>query len=1134
MNLNFNYAPLKQWHRRKILLSMKLTAILMLTFLINVHAKSYSQQISIHVKNASVEKVISLIEKQSDYRFLYDSYQLNKNIRLTVAATNVSIEELLKQCFAKQPVEYKLFEQTVVLKSKPVSVPSNVSQDMIIRGTVTDDKNNPLVGVSIKVKNTANATQTGSNGDFSITVPTGNETLVLSYLGFITQEIPINGRTSLNITLKEDLKALGEVVVVGYGTVKKSDLTGSVVSLQPDDLNKGNNTSVDQLLQGRAPGVQITQSSSEPGGAATIRIRGASSLGTSNEPLYVIDGLPIDNSAPVNGFGSTSAGFTGNQPPRNPLNSLSPNDIASIDILKDASATAIYGSRGANGVILITTKSGQAGKLKIDYNPSFTFSNIAKKIDVLNTSQYIDVINSLEVARGKSPVFDAATIQSFGNGTDWQDELYRSTISQNHDLALSGGSDKTQFYVSLNYNKQNGLIKNSDFNRYQGRINLKHQASDKFRIGLNFNTSSIRNDYVPVNGFDINQNADAINSALNAPPVFPVYNDDGSFFQIGNAQTASVTLENPLALIYGQTGKEQTNRTFGNIYAEYNLTPELVAKLNLGNDRSVGRRDVFNSTLTATGAAANGIAFVSVGQQQNNLAEFTLNYTRKFNTDHDFNLLVGTTYQQFKNDNVNSSARGFDSDVIKTNNLGLGIQNLFDVGSGLSERVLISYLGRANYAYKNKYLLTASIRADGSSNFGANNRFGYFPSFSVAWKINEEAFLKNNKTISELKLRTSWGQIGNDAIGSGNAFTTYSSSGNGAVFGQNIYTSISAARIPNPDLKWETSQQFNVGADVGLFGSRLNFTIDYFDKKTKDLLQGLSIPISTGFGTITSNVGEIDNSGIEFLLNSRNLVNKLKWNTTFNFATLKNKVVDLGPVNERIYGAGGATVIARPGDALFSYYGLKAAGIFQNQAEIDASAQKSAKPGDPKWVDLNNDGVIDNLDRQILGNPFPKLTLGLANDFSYKNFDLSFFIEAVNGVDLMSWELVDALIANDPYRNRLAEPLLNRWTPDNPTNEHPSAINPASYQGGNVNSFTIMDASFIRLKNVQLAYKIPLKANKYIRDARIFISGQNLALITNYVGYDPDVNSTGTNNIRIDRNSYPSARSFIVGFNLGL
>ncbi|MEQ9438697.1 MAG: TonB-dependent receptor [Cyclobacteriaceae bacterium] len=1115
----------------------------------------------------SLKQMLGDIEKKHNIRIVYSSnLVINKTIPVQVAqrimkTSRNQIEGTIQQVVRPFGMQFRQYnEDYFILKeesplpkierdySKPQSQPANwlnrstrshqivyLVIEKTISGRVTDlSTDEPLPGVNILVKGTSSGTVTDLDGNYRLTVGDEVNTLVFSSIGYETVEESINGRAVINVTLSPDIQSLSEVVVVGYGTVEKSDVTGSVVSLRQEDLNKGLNTSVDQQLQGRAPGVKIT-GSAEPGGGVSIRIRGSSSINAGNEPLYVIDGLPIDNQAAVTTLGGDA--FNGNPPPRNPLNALNPADIASIDILKDASATAIYGSRGANGVILITTKSGAKGKLKVDYNATLSSSEVARKVDVLSTSEYIRVMNELEVARGNGSVFSEADIQSFGGGTDWQDEVFRTAVSQTHNLTLSGGTENTKYYTSLNYTDQEGVVTNSQFKRYQARINLEHQASERFKFGINLNTSVLFNDYVPVNGFGINQNADVINSALNTPPIFPVFNEDGSYFKPEAGQLVSVTLENPVARAVGESGKEQTNRTFGNITAEYQLVPGLLAKLNFGSDRSTSRRDIYNSTITNVGQAANGIATIGTGELNNYLTEFTLNYTKQLNDQNNINALAGYTYQQFDERTAFASIRGFASDIITTNNLGAGDPNLAIVNSNTTQRRLISYLGRINYSFADKYLFTGSVRADGSSNFGENNRFGIFPSFALAWKLINEPFLNQTEFFSDLKLRAGWGQIGNDNIGIGRALSTYvSSTGgvNGAVFGNNLYTPVSAARIPNPDLKWENTEQLNAGVDFGLFDGRLYSSLDFFVKNTKDLLQELPIPSATGFSFVTANVGQIRNSGVEFIVNSKNLVGDFKWSTAFNFATLRNEVISLGELPEIIRGNAGATAIARPGEPLFSYYGYQSEGIFQTQEEIDNSAQSAtAAPGVPRWRDVDTNNRIDGDDRVIIGNPFPDLTLGLNNDFAYKNFSLNIFIEGVQGVDLLYWGLVDAHIANDPFRNRLAEPLLNRWTPGNPTNAWPSAVNTAQYQGGNVNTFTIADASFVRLKNVQLSYEFPINSSTFLRTASVYVTGQNLALITDYPGYDPDVNSTGTANIRLDRNAYPTARTYTLGVNIG-
>ena len=1003
--------------------------------------------------------------------------------------------------------------------------------DRAVSGRVTGETGEGLPGVSVVVKGTQRGTTTDADGRFQLSTPDGNVTLVFSYVGFVSQEAIIGNRSTINVMLVADDKTLGEVVVVGYGTSRKSDLTGSVVSLRSDDFNQnGTNTSVAQLIQGRAAGVQVTQSSAAPGGGVSIRIRGSGSINAGNEPLYVIDGFPVDNTSSVVATGS---GFGGSPPPTNPLNALNPNDIESIEILKDASAAAIYGSRGANGVVLITTKKGKDGKFLVEYTVTGSQSTVLKKLNLLSTSDYVNTMNALATARGVTAPFSASQIQGFGAGTDWQDVIFRTAYTQDHTLSFSGGSAKTSFYSSFNYNKQDGVLLNTGFNRYQGRINLEHRATEKFKLGITMNTSQIVNMKVPTSSDALNQDADVINSAQVIPPIFPVYNPDGSYVRPERGLAVSVTVDNPLALANGISARTVANRTIGNVYGEYTIIPGLSAKITLGSDRTNSRKDVYQSTITQRGASFGGGANILTGELSNSLFEGLLNYQKKWGK-HNLTALGGYTYQQFGLRRFNGNIQGFTSDLTATNSLQLGNTNFDELNSLTTSRRLLSYLSRVNYNFNDKYLVTASFRADGSSNFGANHRFGYFPSFAVAWRLGEEDFIKNASVISDLKLRLGYGQIGNDDIGIGNSFATYGNAAT-AQFGDGQFTALAPTRIPNPDLKWETTEQYNAGLDFGILGGRLTGTVDYFLKNTRDLLINLPIPAATGFSAITTNIGKIRNTGFELSLTSANTVGAFKWNTSFNIGTLRNTVINTGPVPSIINGLYATSAIARPGDPLFAYFGYQAEGIFQTADEVASSAQKGvAVPGAPRWKDANGDGKIDANDRVILGKSFPDFTFGLNNSFVYGPFNLSVFVDGSQGFSIFNYQVVEALYPNDPYRNRLAAPLLNRWTPQNPTNEWPSGVDFTKYGGGMVNNFTVTDASFVRIKNVQFSYRLPVSKLRFLRGATLILSGQNLKTFTKYLGFDPDVNATSSSIIRVDRNSYPQSRVLSLGLNVKL
>jgi TonB-linked SusC/RagA family outer membrane protein len=1126
---------------KKLLLVMKLTAFLFVVFTMQVTATVYSQnkKLSLNMQGNSIKEVLQQIEAQSEYRFIYENEKVNLDTKVSIRVTDEVVEKILKQLFEKDGVSYSITDNNLILINPSGNQMKNLGKETInsqqqksVSGKVTDATGGSLPGVSVVVKGTTTGTITDSNGIFTITTIPSNATLLFSFVGMKSQEVIIGNKTTINITLEDEAIGIEEVVAIGYGTVKKSDLTGSVASISNDDLTVSNSSSIDQMLNGRASGVQITQSSHAPGGGISMRIRGTGSINAGQEPLFVIDGLPIENISTATGAANT--GFDGNLPPSNPLNSINPSDIQSVEILKDASATAIYGSRGANGVVLITTKKGKTDKISIEANSTFSVSKVARRLDMLNTSEYIQVMNELAVARGGTPVFNESMIKGIGAGTDWQDQIFRMGTTQNHNLSFSGKSGTTVYYTSFNYYNQDGVVINSNYNRYQGRLNLEHKIGDKFSFGVNFNTSQENNTSLPINGGGINQDADALNSALNTPPIFGVYDETGNYTRPEAGKIVSVTVDNAIALAYGQVAKDKINRTMGNVYAEYAIVPGLKAKMNIGSDRYNKRRDVFESSITTKGKLVGGGAGIVSGELSNTLIEGTLNYSKQFKEKHSLNVMVGNTFQQFDQRTFSASAQGFDSDVIGTNNLGLGTAIYNTVGSNTTKRRLLSYLGRINYSFDNRYLVTGSIRADGSSNFGANNKYGVFPSFSGAWKVSEERFLKGNRVLSTLKLRVGWGQIGNDDIGIGKAITTYSGSGK-TILGETQNTAIAPSRIPNPDLKWETSEQTNFGVDFSFLNGRIDGSVDYFLKTTKDLLLDLPVPTTTGFTSFTSNVGQVNNKGFEFSLTSKNLVGAFNWETIFNLATLKNEVGNLGPISEIIVSNSDPGVIVRPGEAMFSYYGYQAEGIFQTAEEVAASAQKAvAKPGVPKWRDVNQDGQITDKDRVILGNPFPNFTFGLTNVFRYKNLELNVFIEGSQGAEMFNWQVVDALYANDPYRNRMAEPLLNRWTANNPTNKWPSGINSSIYQGDKTNSFTVLDASYVRLKTIQLTYNLPsAKIKPLLQSAQIYVAGDNVAMLTDYPGFDPDVNSSGQGNVRADKNAYPAARSIIFGIKIG-
>ena len=994
-----------------------------------------------------------------------------------------------------------------------------------ISGQVTSSEDGgALPGVNILVKGTTVGTVTDLDGNYKITAPDENGTLVFSSIGFVTQEVAINGRAVIDLQLQADVKSLSEVVVVGYGTQRKSDLTGAVSSLRSEDFNQGVVTSVDQMIAGKAAGVQVVQNSAEPGGGISVNIRGSGSINAGNSPLYVIDGLPIDNSAPVTGEGER---FTTSRTTRNPLSALNPSDIESIEILKDASATAIYGARGANGVILITTKNGAVGKFTVDYNGYVGVQTIANKIQLLNPEQYMRTVNEIIQEGGGTPDQEVTGIQN--GGTDWQEEIYRANAPvQDHTLSFSGGNEETQYLLSLNYFGQDGVVKSSSFERYGARLNLQHSENNRFNVGVNLNTNYLRDDFVPF-GYALNEHAGAIYAAYNYDPTLSVRDSEGNY-----VRSRQINVDNPLALVYGKDAIANTYRTFGNVYGEYFILPDLSAKINVGGDVSNQQRNVYIDRTTIDGFAAGGIATILNGKKANYLIEGTLSYNKTFNA-HNLSGVIGVTTQQFTTERYSAEARAFPADATTTYNLALGDPNLDVVGSGRADNQLLSYLGRINYTLLDRYLVTASFRADGSSRFGANQKFGYFPSLAFGWKLHQEEFytpLENY--VSTLKLRASWGQTGNQEIGNYQSLTTFGS-GPLAVFDDTQVATTDPSRLANPDLRWETTEQVNVGLDFGLLEDRISGSVEWYRKHTFDMLLALPIPRSTGFSSRLTNVGEMRNSGWEVALTSNNLSGPVAWTTNVALTTVRNEVLDLGGIPQIITGSAGQTSqigIIEEGQPVYSFYGYQVDGIWQANDDYEATVD-NVQPGDIKYRDVNGDSTVNADDRVILGNSIPDLIWSVGNTVRYKGFELYVFLEGVEGVSMLNQNLVETYFPTGLRRNRYAEPLLNRWTPDNPSDTYPSFVNPTAQGEKRVNSITVEDASYLRLNTVKLSYQLPL-TGKVISGATVYVTGQNLLTLTDYSGVDPAQNGNGSANFRIDWNPYPLARTYLVGLNLTL
>lgn len=994
-----------------------------------------------------------------------------------------------------------------------------------VTGTVSDHNGEALAGVSISVKGTGAGTVSDANGRFSIQTGAPTAVLVFSFLGFVTKEVTAEEGRQISVTLTPEDRSLGEVVVIGYGTVRKSDLTGSVASLKSDDLTKGTDVNMQQALQGRVPGVQIYQKSGEPGAAMSVQIRGVTSITGNNAPLYVIDGMPLNDAVAV---GSASpAGTTNNPNNRTPLNTLNPADIASVEILKDASATAIYGARGANGVVLITTKEGKAGGLTLNYNMTYGIQEVSRIQQYMTGEEYTSVINDI-IRDGNLNTSNYPPVTGTDYHTDWQELLFRKAPIQSHDLSFSGGSQQTKYYISLGYFDQEGVMLKSGTKRYNANVNLETSMPGKYRVGMSLATAYIRDNY-NANGTGLNDNASALYMAQNYDPTAPAFNDDGSYYR----SPLMAPMDNPVAVINGQYSFGDTYRTFGNVYAEYFLLPSLSAKVRVGVDLNDAQRYFWIDPSTLTGASYNGYADVRDGKRGYYLGEATLNFNRKFGKSQ-ISGVAGATYERYTSSSLMANARSFALPDLTYNAIGTGDQTLNGVGNGRQENILVSYLGRINYTFNEKYLLTASLRADGSARFGPENRFGYFPSAAISWKMKEEKFLKEVSFIDQLKWRASYGAIGNQPNNNYLYLSTYSA-GRDAVFDGQKVSSIQPTRSSNPFLQWESARQTDFGVDFGLWNSRLTGTVDYYNRKTFNLLYDVPLPLSSGFGSRTQNVGSMRNTGFEFDLNG-SLVEKedLRIRANFNLTTLKNKVLSLGG-SDRVIGGGPGSIgqysILQPGESMGSYYGYRVEGVWQTDDDF-SKAPAGVRPGDLKYLDKDGNQVIDANDRVILGNSLPDFYYGFSANLDYKIFSLSVFFEGSQGARMLNSSLVDSYYPVDFRRNKLAELYLNRWTPGNPTNEYPSFI-PGDVQGlKNVTNKTVEDASYLRLQSIRLSCRLPVQGIKFIRAATLFVTGQNLYTFTKYSGADPAVNAIGDNILRVDYNSYPMTRTFTGGLSI--
>jgi TonB-dependent starch-binding outer membrane protein SusC len=1005
-----------------------------------------------------------------------------------------------------------------------------IAQKHTVTGIVIDGADQAGVpGATVLEKGTANGTITDVLGKYSLVVSSPNDTLVISYIGYKTVEMAIGGRATIDIILESDLTELDEVVVIGYGTQKKKVVTGAISTVNSDQIEKIPVLRVEQAMQGQTAGVQVTQMSGQPGEAPTVRIRGTGTTMDSN-PLYVVDGMVVGG-----------------------IDYLNPGDIQSIDVLKDAASAAIYGARAANGVVLITTKTGSAGKMSLNFSSYYGIQNVARTIDMLDADEYRMLMNEGASNGNQTEPFDLNEVPTAN--TDWQDLLFtKNAPIMNYDLSIAGGNEKSTYASSISYFSQQGIIggEKSQFERITARLNGDVQATDWFKFGSDLAYSNLFR-----RGISSNTSFNgAYSSALNLDPLTPLYETNPDTLSLtpfadqpvvttsnGDVYGISDVLKqgeivNPMALLEIQTGETRVDKFVGNIYGEITFIEGLKFRTSLGTDLAYVHWDTYTPLYYLNGSQSKTdktTVYKSMERWFNWQWENTLSYSKKIQ-DHNFSVLAGTSAKEDAYENLN----GFNADVPVTDPdnvyLNMATDSAWRANGGADSYGLFSLFGRVTYDYKSRYAFTGIVRRDGSSRFGPNNRYGIFPSVGVSWMLTEENFMPELGPVNFIKLRASWGVNGNDRIGNYQYVSTIDKS-RGYIFGGGTQTGASPAYIENADVKWEESEQLDIALDAGLFNSRLTATVDYYIKNTRDLLETIEIPGYVGNNPPVANVGSVQNKGVEMSVNWRHYVKKIKYyagvNAAYNKNTMTKIANELGYINGATWAVAGTISRCEEGLPIAYFYGWKTDGIFQTQNDVYAhigkdgyQLQPNAKPGDVRFVDVNGDNKIDNGDRTFIGNPTPEWTLGINGGLDYMNFDLSFLFTGAFGHQIFNGAQRQDL----RYTNRPVS-ALDRWTGEGTSDEIPRYTWSDQNNNYRVSDLYVENGNYLRLKNIQIGYTLPKKFLERIKSTswRFYISAENLVTLTSYSGADPEIGAMGSLDIGIDRGIYPSARTFRFG-----
>ena len=1103
-------------------------------------------------ENLLLQDFLLRLERDYDVQFAYDSKLVNdKKVSLKVLKDQ-ELEPLLEEALKAHELKYqKIGEQLYVIKKKEdepiqklekgqqdgkrkdVEMQSNIKISTIplkviektITGIVTDDESGePLPGVNVLAKGTTQGTVTDIEGNFRISVEDEVETLIFSSIGYNSREVPVNGRSVINISLSPDVQSLSEVVVIGYGTQQKSDMTGSVGSIDKEVIQQLAPTNIQQGLAGRVTGVNVTQNSGRPGGRPTIRIRGNSSVTGPNEPLYVIDGVILPVTSLSNGT--------------SPIDFLDPGSIESIEVLKDASATAIYGARAANGVILVTTKGQKFEGGRITYDGSFSAGVLPAKIDLLNSDQFLQIeelafqnaakygLDGIAVdpstKRNDPRLFDASGNPLYD--TDWQDEGFRTAISNRHNLGFTGGDSKSSYAFNLGYRNEEGILRKSALERYTGRLMIDSEIRDWLTVGTSLNYSA-QNESQPraVGSGGISPTR----SILQALPITPVRYPDGTFGRTQDYPGVEGGAQ-PVRLVNETKRLLNAVNTVGNAYANIKIAEGLEFRSIVGVNL-IEQEVQYYAGDDLRFVSENGTASISDERHTSWQYENYLTYQKDIAENHSLTALLGTSWQRVTNFTKSLRVENFLDDYFEYNNLGVAA-NILPPSSGSSAYSLNSYFARLNYNIASKYLFTFTGRVDGSSRFSEENRYAIFPSGAFGWRISEESFMDNVDLISNLKLRSSYGLTGNSEIPN---YRTVAGLGNYSyiINGERV-PGIGIQRMANTDLRWEKSSQFDIGIEVGILEDRISFEGDYYYKKTEDMLLNAPVPSTSGYSNVIRNIGSMENQGVELALRSTNILNvDFRWSTIFNISMNRNRVLSLTGGQDIIQGGNPVTGnrIIREGEPVNSFYGFVQLGTW-NTAEADQASNYNRLPGDIKYQDINNDGVINDQDRVIIGNGMPDGYGALINNFNYKGFELVVDIQFMYGNDV-AWGTRATSLDRTGITNVFSE-VLNAWTPTNQDTFIPEVRPTAGYRDRQTSSGRIYDGSFMRGRNILLGYNVPSeKLSKWgLSNLRIQASVQNFFLLTDYPGYDPEVSSLTENFSQgVDLYSYPKPRVFQLG-----